>query len=170
MRELHESQLQAYQDAARAALTEEAHSVALPALDEQEDDEETVEKALREIKKPDWKVNETVWEEAWMTPLRERIIRAASSDNNNEDTVEMDEEDGEVEEEEGEPEEKAVPTKPVAKKATVKKKAVVTKAGKGLLQKKALGAGKQPGAPGQRAVRGRRARRGGRGGGAGAAK
>lgn len=167
MRELHESQLKAYEDAARAALMEQAQSVTLPASIEEEED---VEKLLGETPKPDWKVSETVWEEAWMTPLRERVM-SLSSENDEEEGEEMDE-DGEVEEEESS--EKPAVAKSAVKKTTIKKRAVATKAGKGLLKKKALGAGSATkpgtGASGQRAVRGRRARRGGRGGGTGAAK
>jgi hypothetical protein len=175
MRELHESQLAAYEEAARAALQQQAQSVALPeAQDNNMEEDEYVAKILQEIEKPDWKVNETVWEEAWEAPLRERASAALSGqeeDDDNEEMEEGEEEDNgrDEEAEEGKP-------KPVTKKVFTKKRTIATKAGKGLLKKKSLsgGATKPTGAagtPGQRAIRGRRARRGGRGGGAtGAAK
>lgn len=121
------------------------------------------------MSKPDWKVNEVVWEQAWEAPLRERARAVMLSDEqDDEDDDEEEMEDGEEEEEEQEEE----PEKPKGvKKVIPKKRTIATKAGKqGLLKKKALNAAaKQPGA-GQRAIRGRRARRGGRGGNAGASK
>jgi len=165
LRELHESQLRAYRDAAKAALAEQAQSVSLPAVMDEMEEEQYVQKIVLEMEKPDWKVDETVWERDWNTALRERARAAfvsAQEDNGEEDEeVEMEDND---ELEEGEEK----PVKPVAKKVTAKKRVVPTKVGKGLLKKKALGAGT---GAGQRATRGRRARRGGRGGGgAGAAK
>jgi hypothetical protein len=158
MRELHESQLKAYEEAARAALTELAQSVTLPTIEDDMDEEVYVQKVLGDYDKPDWKVDEVVWEEAWATPLRERARAAFESEEDEADDLE------DTDEEEGE--EKAPTT---VKKMTVNKRTVATKAGKGLLKKKALSAAKPGAAGGQRGTRGRRARRGGRGG-AGAAK
>lgn len=198
---MHESQLQAYEAAARTALEKAVQEVVLPSeLEQATSSDEQLETILSKIPKPDWKVKDTVWEEAWMTPLRQRAAAAAMSsedttnnnttsnnDNGNneqsQDEVEMQDAEDDEEEEEGDEEddgqveqdEETKQAKPVMKKSLVPKKRVVaTKAGKGLLKKKALGTGtatsKQTGtAPGQRAVRGRRARRGGRGGGAGGA-
>ena len=178
MRELHESQLQAYQEAARVALTDHAQSVSLPAVvaDETTTEEEMyVPKILAELEKPDWKVDERVWQEAWEVPLRERA-KAAFHDNEDQDEYDDGDSDNDdledTEEEEGE-EKTTSATKPV-KKTTVKKRIVATKAGKGLLKKKALSAtktGTTAATAGQRASRGRsRARRGGRGGATGATK
>jgi hypothetical protein len=151
LRELHESQLLAYEQAARKALTEQAQSVSLPAVSEETEEETYTSNIFENIEKPEWKVNETVWEQAWEVPLRERA-RAILSENDNDET---DEDDDEGEEEEEKPK--------VTEKVTGKKRIIATKAGKGLLKKKALSA--TTGTAGQRAIRGRRARRGGRGGG-----
>jgi len=164
LRELHESQLKGYQDAARAALSEHAQSVSLPDVPDDMEEEVYIQKIITDLERPDWKVDEVLLEEAWMAPLRERARAAFEENDNGDDDDEEEMEDGE-EEEEGEEK----PIKPATKKLTVKKRTVTTKAGKGLLKKKALSAAKTGSVAGQRASRGRRARRGGRGG-AGAAK
>ena len=176
MRELHESQLAAYEQAARAALQEQAESVTLPEiLQDNMEEDAYVAKILQDVEKPDWKVNETVWQEAWEVPLRERASAALSGQEEEEDNEEMEEGEEEDNGKELDGEEEAKP-KPTTKKVIAKKQTIATKAGKGLVKKKALSGGATKpkgaaGAPGQRSVRGRRARRGGRGGGAaGAAK
>lgn len=167
MRELHEAQLKAYQEAARKALVEEAQSVSLPDVTDDMEEETFVLKTISETKKPDWKVDETVWEEAWVAPLQERARATFQEESNDGDDDEDDEEMDDGDEEEGDQEKEV---KSTVKKTAVKKRTVASKAGKGLLKKKALGASKTTGAAaGQRATRGRRARRGGRGG-AGATK
>lgn len=174
---MHESQLAAYEQAARAALQEQAESVTLPEIQDKTEEDAYVAKILQDIEKPDWKVNETVWQEAWEMPLRERASAALSGQEEEEedDNEEMEEGEQEDNEKEEDAEEEAKP-KPSAKKVIAKKRTIATKAGKGLLKKKALSGGTTKptgvaGTPGQKAIRGRRARRGGRGGGAaGAAK
>jgi hypothetical protein len=166
MRDLHESQLRAYQEAARAALTEYVHSVSLPAASEEEEEELYVDKVVASIPRPNWRVNDQVWEEAWAAPLREKARVAFSADE--EEEGEGDEEEEQEDAEEMDEDEEKTTAKPnnssTPAKKTIKKRTIPTKAGKALLKKQALGTAKP--AVGHRANRGRRAHRGGRGGGA----
>lgn len=166
MRDLHESQLRAYQEAALVALDEYVQSVSLPSATEDDEEEVYVDEVVASIPRPNWRVDDQVWEEAWAAPLREkaRVAFNAKEDDEGDDNGEDEEEDTEKMEEG----EEKVTTKPnnstPAKKAIVKKRTIPTKAGKALLKTQALGTAKT--AVGQRANRGRRDRRGGRGGGA----
>lgn len=188
MRDLHESQLRAYQEAARAALHDLVHSVSLPTptdddYDEEEGEEIYVNRIVSSIPRPNWRVDDQVWEESWAAPLREKARIAFHAEQqhaddegddtptNGVDDEEEDTEDGEITTTmEGEETTATMTTKPnnstttPAKKAIVKKRTIIpTKAGKTLSKTKAL----SKTALGQRANnRGRRARRGGRGGGA----
>lgn len=169
MRDLHESQLRAYQEAARVALTEYVHSASLPVASEEDEEELYVDRVVASIPRPNWRVDDQVWEEAWAAPLREkaRVAFSANEDDEGDDGEEEEEEEDDVEEvEEGEEKTsvKSNNSSTPAKQTISKKRTIPTKAGKHLLKKQALGTAKA--AVAQRSSRGRRARRGGRGGGA----
>lgn len=99
IKDLHDSQVRAYQDAAKRALTDYAQNLELPPVEENETENLYIIRIVKSLVIPDWKVAASLIEACCLQPIRSRAsLEYQRQDEEDGEGEEDDDEEGEEDE------------------------------------------------------------------------